>query len=73
MIKLVAKSRRISCRVRVAIATNLSELVVTAFSPFIIFVSKKSVKALDFGKVISCLGIGGPNVGTDFALLTAML
>ena len=48
-------------------------LVVTAFSAFIIFVSKKLVKALDFGNVIDFFGRGGPNVGTDFDLLTATL
>ena len=54
--------------------TNLSELVVTAFSALMIFVSKKLAKAFVLGKTMGCfLGSGGPNDGTDFDRLTATL
>ena len=68
---MVAKSFRYSCRVRVAIDTNLSERW-AAFSAFTILVRRKRVKAAVLGNKAPA-GMGGPNMGTFLDLVTAML
>lgn len=69
--KFSARSFRYSCRVRVAMARNFSDLC-AAFSPLMTLASRKSLKTADFGKVTD-LGIGGPNGGTSLDLDTATL
>lgn len=69
--KFSARSFRYSCRVRVAMALNFSDLC-AAFSPLMTLASRKSLKTADFGKVTD-LGIGGPKGGTSLDLDTATL
>ena len=68
---MVARSFRYSCRVLVAIETNLSDLW-AAFSALIIFVRRNLVKA-EFLEKRAEAGMGGPNIGTFFDLVTAIL
>ena len=68
---MVARSFRYSCRVLVAIETNLSDLW-AAFSALIIFVRRNLVKA-EFLENRAEAGMGGPNIGTFFDLVTAIL
>ncbi|TNN87282.1 hypothetical protein EYF80_002484 [Liparis tanakae] len=66
-----ARSRRYSCRVRVAMAPNLSDLW-AAFSALMTLPNRKSLKTVDLGKVTP-LGIGGPKEGTSWERVTATL
>ena len=68
---MVARSFRYSCRVLVAIETNLSDLW-AAFSALMIFVRRNLVKA-EFLEKRAEAGMGGPNIGTFFDLVTAIL
>lgn len=66
-----AKSLRYSCRVRVAMAPNFSDLW-AAFSALMTLANRKSLKTVDLGKVTP-LGIGGPKEGTSWERVTATL
>ena len=68
---MVARSFRYSCLVLVAIETNLSDLW-AAFSALMIFVRRNLVKA-EFLENRAEAGMGGPNIGTFFDLVTAIL
>ena len=66
-----AKSFRYSCRVLVAMETNLSDLC-AAFSALMILVSRNLVK-LEFLENRAEAGMGGPNMGTFLDRDTAIL
>lgn len=68
---MLARSFRYSCLVLVAIETNLSDLW-AAFSALIILVRMNLVKE-EFFENRAEAGIGGPNMGTFFDLVTARL
>lgn len=66
-----ARSRRYSCRVRVAMARNLCDLW-AAFSALMTLASRKSRNTDDLGNVTPS-GIGGPKEGTSLERVTATL
>ena len=66
-----AKSFRYSCRVLVAMETNLSDLC-AAFSALMILVSRNLVK-LELLENKAEAGMGGPNMGTFLDRETAIL